>query len=316
MSNIDRGDISSADLNLLVVFDAIMREGSISAAAQVLHRSQPAVSASVARLRRQFGDELFVRTRTGVRPTPVAIEVYRWVSPGLDYLRRAVLGEASFDPERDRRDFVVGMSDDVEAALLPHVLDRTREFAGVRVLSRPASSATAVEMIDVGEIELAVGAATVTDAHHRTRRLFASGYSCIFNPRLLPLPSELSLEEYLDTPHLLISFDGRRGVVDDVLDGMARTRTVVGSTAQFASAAIQLATLPVLCTMPTHAALRFAAALDLTVCEPPIPLPHYDINLIWHAAAGADPAHEWFREVVVDAVDRFVSGGDSPAARG
>lgn len=56
MSNIDRGDISSADLNLLVVFDAVMREGSISAAAQVLHRSQPAVSASVARLRRQFGD--------------------------------------------------------------------------------------------------------------------------------------------------------------------------------------------------------------------------------------------------------------------
>ncbi|WP_431843786.1 hypothetical protein [Calidifontibacter indicus] len=77
-----------------------------------------------------------------------------------------------------------------------------------------------------------------------------------------------------------------------------------------------MATLPVLCTMPTHVALRFAAALDLTVCEPPIPLPPYDINLIWHAAAGADPAHQWFRGVVIDAVDRAVSAGDPPAAGG
>lgn len=302
IGDIGNPDIDGVDLNLLVVFDTVMRERSITGAARVLRRSQPAVSAAVARLRRQFRDELFTRTPTGVCPTPRAVELHRWVVPGLDYLRRAVVGEASFDPGRDRHDFAVGMSDDVEAALLPGVLAATRPYRGVRVLSRPCSSTTAVTMIDTSQIEMAICSASVTDAHHRMRRLFSSGYSCVFNPRLLRLPPQVSLEQYLEAPHLLVSFDGRRGIVDDVLEALGHSRTVVGSTAHFAGAAIQLAILPAICTMPTHAATRFAAKLDLQVCEPPIPMPRYDINLVWHVAAAADPAHDWFRSIIIDEI--------------
>lgn len=305
MSDIATVDIARVDLNLLVVFDTVMRERSITQAAHALHRSQPAVSAAVARLRREFGDELFLRTPTGVRPTPRAVELHRWVVPGLDYLRRAVVGEASFDPEHDQHDFTVGMSDDVEAALLPGILTATMSYRGVRVLSRQCSSTTAMTMIDSSQIDLAICSATVSDAHHRMRRLFSSGYSCVFNPRLLPDEEQLSLARYLQLPHVLVSFDGRRGIVDDILEAVGHSRTVVASTTHFAGAAIQLTRLPAICTMPSHAATRFAAALDLQLCEPPITMPRYDINLVWHSAAATDPAHEWLRDIVIDEIDHI-----------
>ncbi|CAM5462800.1 HTH-type transcriptional regulator YidZ [Streptomyces aurantiogriseus] len=111
MINIYEAEFRRADLNLLVVFSAVLRERSVSRAAQELRLSQAAVSAAVGRLRRLFGDVLFVRTGTGMEPTPRALEIARQVEPALHALHGAITGAAEFAPDRADRTFTVGLFD-------------------------------------------------------------------------------------------------------------------------------------------------------------------------------------------------------------
>lgn len=301
MIDIYETEFRKADLNLLVVFAALMREGSVTRAAAALHLSQGAVSAALGRLRRLFDDELFTRTRTGIEPTRRAVELARRIEPALGLIQAAVTGRDHFDPATAQHGFTLGMSDDLEAALLPRLLAATDGLPGIRIAVRQANRNTVADMLDRGEIDLGIAAAPAHGPDHRTREMFASGYSCLFNPRLLPLPTPLNLDDYLAHPHLLVSYDGRRGIVDDLLEGRGLTRRVIASTTHFAGAALQLTTLPVLATLPTHAATVYADALDLMAVEPPLPMPRYTVSSVWHTTVTDDLAHTWLRHLVSEA---------------
>lgn len=280
-------EFRKADLNLLVVFAALMREGSVARAAAALHLSQGAVSAALGRLRRLFDDELFPRTRAGIEPTRRAVELARHIEPALGLIQAAVTGRDHFDPATARHVFTLGMSDDLEAALPPRLLAAAAGLPGIRIAVRQANRNTIAYMLDHGETDLGIAAAPAHGPDHRTGDLFASGYTCLFNPHLPPLPTPLSLGDYLTHPHLLVSYDGRRGIVDDLLEARGLTLRIVAST-----------TLPALATLPTHAATVYADALDLTATEPPLPMPRYTVSAIWHTTVADDPAHTWLRHLV------------------
>ncbi|EOM74523.1 LysR family transcriptional regulator [Rhodococcus rhodnii] len=115
-------ELRGVDLNLLVVFAVLFEEGSVTRTAARLHMSQAAVSASLARLRKLFGDQLFVRAPGGVAPTAKAKNLESVVRSGLDRVHAAVVGERTFDPARDAAVFRLAMSDDLEALLLPPLI--------------------------------------------------------------------------------------------------------------------------------------------------------------------------------------------------
>ncbi|MBM7089024.1 LysR family transcriptional regulator [Streptomyces sp. NPDC012461] len=301
MIDIYETEFRKADLNLLVVFSALLRERSVTRAAAALHLSQGATSAALGRLRTLFGDELFTRTRGGVEPTPRALELARRVEPALSLIHGAVTDRDRFDPATARRTFTLGMSDDLEAALLPRLLTATAALPGVRIAVRQTTRNTVGGMIDRGEIDLGVAAAPAHGADHRSRDLFESGYTCLFAPRLLPLRTPLGLDDYLSHPHLLISYDGRRGIVDDLLEARGLTRRVIASTTHFAGAALQLPTLAALATLPTHAATVYARALGLAASPPPLPMPTYTVSAIWHGTLTDDPGLRWLRGLVEEA---------------
>ncbi|KFF97820.1 hypothetical protein IQ62_28630 [Streptomyces scabiei] len=304
MIDIYHTEFRKADLNLLVVFAALIRERSVTRAAAALHLSQGATSAALGRLRGLFDDELFTRTRSGIEPTPRAVELARRIEPALGLIHGAVTDRDHFDAVTAQRTFTLGMSDDLEAALLPHLLAATAGLPGIRLAVRQASRNTVADMIDRGEVDLGLGAAPAYSADHRSRDLFASGYTCVFNPRLLPLRTPITLDDYLAHPHLLISYDGRRGIVDDLLEARGLDRRVIASTTHFAGAAIQLATVPALVTLPTHAATVYADTLGLTAAAPPLPMPTYTVSAIWHGTVTDDPAHLWLRQLVDEATRR------------
>ncbi|MGW2741242.1 LysR substrate-binding domain-containing protein [Streptomyces sp. NPDC001450] len=306
MIDIYETEFRKADLNLLVVFTALLRERSVTRAAAALHLSQGAVSAALGRLRRLFGDELFTRTRTGIEPTARAVELARRIEPALGLIHGAVTAQDRFDPATARRAFTVGMSDDVEATLLPRLLAATTGLPGIRIAVRQANRNTVAGLLDRGEIDLGVAAAPAHSTDHRSRALFTSGYSCLFNPRLLPLTLPLDLDTYLAHPHLLISYDGRRGIVDDLLEARGLSRRVPASTTHFAGAALHLTAVPVLATLPTHAAAVYAEALGLTLTLPPLPMPEYTVNAIWHGTTTDDPAQVWLRDLVRGATEAMV----------
>jgi len=303
MMFIDESDFRGVDLNLLVTFEVLMRERHVTHAAHALGVSQSAASAALARLRRLFGDELFVRGRDGMAPTVKAQEIAPRIRWALRELAGVLVEEPVFDPGASTRTFVLAMSDDVEAHVLPRMLRRLQaERLGVSVLVRQSNSHTVEPLLTEGSVDLTVGALPRLAGSFHREELFTSGYACLYDGERLDLGTPLSLAEYLERPHLLVSFDGRRGIVDDLLEARGLRRRIAGSTSHFAGALTPLRTADVLVTLPRHAAEAFAAATGLTLSEPPIPTPRFTVSMAWTPQRENDPAQQWLRAFVRDSL--------------
>jgi LysR family transcriptional activator of mexEF-oprN operon len=296
---IDERDFRGVDLNLLVTFDVLMRERHVTRTAHVLGVSQAATSAALARLRRLFGDELFVRTRDGMLPTPKAKEIAPRIRWALRELSAVLVEEPVFDPADSTRTFVLAMSDDVEAHVLPQILRRLQaERLGVSVLVRQSNRYTVESLLTEGSIDLAVGALPGLGENFPREELFSSGYACLYDGARLGLGDPLSLEDYLRLPHLLISYDGRRGIVDDLLEARGLRRRIIGSTTHFAGALAPLKSAEVVVTLPRHAGKAFAGTAGLTLSEPPLPFPSFTVSMAWTPQRENDPAQQWLRGFV------------------
>ena len=125
----NRNDLRRVDLNLLIVFETLMHERSVTRAAEKLFLGQPAISAALSRLRGLFDDPLFVRTGRSMEPSARAVEIFALLSPALDSISTAVSRASEFDPATSTAVFRIGLSDDVEFALLPLLLKRLRAEA-------------------------------------------------------------------------------------------------------------------------------------------------------------------------------------------
>jgi LysR family transcriptional activator of mexEF-oprN operon len=209
MINIIESDFRRLDLNLLLVFSALLRERSVTKAAQRLHVGQPALSASLARLRDFLGDELFVRTAAGMEPTARAEQLGIALKPLLEGLVQALLEPPVFEAAQSERTFTLGMSDILELALAPGLLAlTTAEVPGVRLSLRAADQYDAPARLDAGELDLAIGTIEGTAARQRMLRLYEERFLCHYDPRRVHASTPITLDEYLAVPHLLTSFRG------------------------------------------------------------------------------------------------------------
>src|SRR5690554_2920181 len=128
------------DLNLLRVFDAVMREGNLTRAASQLAITQPAASNALRRLRDALDDELFVRAAHGLEPTPYAWAIWPAVGRTLDQLRSA-LAPPEFDPATAVRNFVIAMADATATLLMPPLVRRIeREAPGISLRVLPLTT--------------------------------------------------------------------------------------------------------------------------------------------------------------------------------
>lgn len=299
MIDIYENEFRRADLNLMVVFAALMRERSVTRAANELHLSQAAVSAALGRLRRLFDDELFVRAPGGVAPTARAMEITRYIDPALRNLHKAIVGSAEFDPDHSTRVFTLGMSDDIEAYLMPRLVRKLQiDHPGLSLIARQGNRHVIARMLDDGEIDLGVAVAPALDAQYQQETLFESGYLCVFDGTRLKVGTPISLADYLAHPHVLVSFDGRRGIVDDLLDAQGLERKVLTATTHFTGAIVMLKSVDAIATIPRHAALAFAEVAGLTLSPPPIAMPTFLASLVWHTARSNDPATTWLRRQI------------------
>jgi LysR family transcriptional regulator, mexEF-oprN operon transcriptional activator len=298
---IDHAYMSRLDLNLLVAFDALLAEGSVSRAAERVGVSQPSMSHALARLRKLFGDELFVRAPDGVRPTPRALALSGPVRVGLSAIQGTLVEGQGFDPARAERTFVLGMPDSVEVFLLPRLMAHLEaEAPGVRVRVRPIDRFGVLELLDRDRLHLAVsGLLTEGTAHHKRRRLYGVDYLCLYDPERVPLAPPITLEDYVAVPHVLGSLRGdAHGVVDDALAPLGLRRTVAVATPHFAAVPFLLKGARLLSTVPQPAARLFAERFGLAASPVPVALPGVEVSMLWHASYDHDPAHRWLRGTV------------------
>ncbi len=298
------------DLNLLRVLDAVMAEGSLTRAATTLAMTQPAVSHAMRRLREVVGEELFIRTAHGMKPTPLAEALWPQVRDALATLRQA-LSPGDFDPRRDAVQLRIAMADATAALLAPDLvtaIERDGALVNLRVL--PLTTRDPRRLLEAGEADLAVGyfpdvlTAIVTqghDSHLRHARLYESRYVCVMRQGHALAGRPLTLDDYCAAHHLLVSFSGRpHGQVDFVLSGLGRTRRIVLTVNQFFTATRVVAQSDLLTVLP-DGFVQVTGGAGLVITELPLALQPVNVEMIWHLRHDATPAHRWLRQHVLAA---------------
>jgi DNA-binding transcriptional LysR family regulator len=295
-------ELHEIDLNLLVVFNQLLVERRVSKVADNLGISQPAVSNSLAKLRRLFGDELFLRTPKGMEPTPFADQLAESVSYALAMIHSGVNQRTTFDPAKERRSFTVGMTDIGEIVFLPELIARVKREAPGITLSTVRNTATNLrDELESGKVDMAIGLLPQLKAGFFQRRLFKQRYVCLMRRGHRLDKKRITLAEYASAEHLLVVSAGTgHGKVDDLLLRSGIERTVRLTVPHYVSVGHILRGSDLVTTVPEKLADRLLEPFGLAKVAHPAKLPDVAINAFWHAKYHRSPANRWLRTVIFD----------------
>lgn len=303
MKSIQNMDIETLDLNLLRVFDTLMKTRKVADAAVALDMSQPAFSFALAKLRRFFDDALFVRTASGMQPTPQAQEVAAPVREALDLVRTRVLRRPVFDPAAAHRTFALSLSDAGEMVFLPRLLKRLRRDApGIDVASVQLPPAELERAMEEGEVALAVGYfPDLRKGTYYQQRLFAQAFVCIMDARRRLEGGRLTLQEFMAASHAVVRPQGRsQEVFERKLEEKGLKRRVALSIPHFMSVPFVVMESDLIATVPQSVAESFARMGNLRIEPLPIRMAGVDLKQHWHARFHRDPANQWLRGLIHD----------------
>ncbi len=290
-------DLSRADLNLFVVFEAIYAEGGVTRAAARLNLTQPAISHALGRLRTAFGDPLFERQGRSLVPTPLARNVIGPVRQALQTLETSLNRGRSFDPGAGARRFVIGMRDVLETLVLPPLAAQVAleaplvELTSARVprrrLEAELASGTVDAALDIFLPELS-----------RPRRLLVEQDNVVVAARRdhPGLRDGCDLATYLRLPHVLVTAR-RHGLGAEDIELRRRNlrrRIQVRSQHYFAACRI-VERSDLLLTLTSRSARILARQGEIQVLPFPLELPPFELYLYWHPGSEEDPAGLWLR---------------------
>ena len=292
-------NLSSIDLNLLVAFDMLMAERSVTRAAKRIGLTQSAMSNALRRLRDTVGDELFVRAGSEMVPTERALRLAEPIRNALGTLER-VLSVPTFDPRVARRVFHIATADLVEVSVMPRLLrhlEREGPLIDLRVYSLPRG--LPAKELETGRFDLAIGVFSELPAGFVEEPLYRERFTCILR-RDHPIGrGRLTLRRFASLGHVLITPGGRPGgLVDRVLADHGLTRRVVVTTPHFLVAPVLVIQSDLVCTLAKRVARVFRDYLPIQLHKPPVEVPSFGINMVWHRRVDEDPAQRWLRDQV------------------
>ena len=304
-------ELRKLDLNLLLVFSAVMRERSVSRAADRLYLGASAISMALGRLRDTFDDPLFVRVGSSMEPTARAAAFWEELAPALADIDQAVRASQSFDPATTDRIFRFGAPDDLEAILVPKLMARLQvEAPHARMAVRHSDFRSLLDVLDNDEADVMLSATPErgVERRHRVDPVYREQFKVLYNSRQLGRTGPLPLETYLSTPHALLSLDGAlESGLDRTLAENGRARNVRVAVTHFPTIPHILKSTPMLANVPGTSATWFAKQYDLQVHTPPVDFPAFEVALISHVRSTNDKALDWFRALVSEEVAAVAS---------
>ena len=299
-------NLRTFDLNLLRVFEAIYRDGSVSRAADQLGVSQSAVSNALNRLRYQLDDPLFVRSSQGMDPTPKAAQLAATLLEGMTTIRSALVESATFDPTTSRRRFTLLMTDVGEITFLPTILARlSREAPNVDLVVMEQGLERYGELLDNGTVDLAIGRIALLE-NFMSESIHSSPFVVLLsrdNPYLRwgangePM---LDLDAYLAAPHVQVKPRGMTGdLVEQALRGYPRRRMAM-SIPHATVLPVIIENTYLLATIPQVCANHLLANSSLISVPPPFEIERNSVSLWWHKRNHKDPGHRWLRDAFAE----------------
>ncbi len=294
-------DLSTLDLNLLRVFDAVMRERHVTRAAGRLGLTQSAVSNALARLRAAFGDELFVRRPGGVEPTALATDLDPPIAAALDQVRAALALKLPFVPETAAEHFTIGMSEYAEAVLAPPLVAALAAQApGCTLTIRHVDRTDAESLMEREDIALAMAVMPEELPAHFTRiLLLPDEFATLMRPDHPLAQGEMTLERFAAFPHLVVSPNGsRRAALDEPMRAAGHPRRVSVTCGHFLAVADILLVSDLVCTMSARMGRRIAELRGLATRAKPVEIRHVRLSMAWHRRHDSHPAHIWLRRLL------------------
>lgn len=296
-------DISNVDLNLLRIFDALMRTKNVTLAGAEVGLSQPAVSFALNKLRSLTGDPLFVRTTRGMEPTPRASRMAEPIRHIMDVVKRDVFIKDEFDPRMSSRTFMLSLSDVGEMVFLPKLLKRLRQEApNVTLKSVSMSPARLEEAMTAGEVDLAIGYfPDVTKANFYQQHLFTHSFTCLVRKDHPFIRGKLSMKQFLAATHVVIHAEGRsQEIMERFFDEQHIQRRVGLTIPHFLSIPHVLPESDMIVTVPYSCAKAFVKLGSLQMVDLPMKAPSFDLKQHWHARYHREPANQWLRGLIYE----------------
>jgi DNA-binding transcriptional LysR family regulator len=294
---------NALDLNLLVVFDGIMRDKTLTRTGQRLGMSQPSVSHALARLRYMLKDELFVRTPEGMLPTPRAERMAEPVRAALQELQ-VTLGEDEFDAPQASRGFTIAANNHAARAVIPAFARRVATLAPSVVLDvRPTGSLHILDQLDEGGVDLALTTLTEGGDRFKCTGLLNDEYVAILSSDS-PIAAEpvLSLESFAALSHVTSTSGGcDTNFVDDALAERGLVRHVTAKV-PLHSLIFLLIGSNSLAVVPRRVAADLVAICPFTMRPLPFASPRIALSMIWHRRLDNHPAHRWLRGTLRESV--------------
>lgn len=305
-------NISRVDLNLLVYFDVLLREGSVTKAAQQLGITQPAMSNGLRRLRDLFSDPLMVRTSEGMTATERALELQPLIRKALSDLEMALQPVHDFDARESHRVFRIMVSDYAESTLVPQLVRRLREVAPDVILDVLTPSDVTFKDVEAGKVDMAINRFDQMPQSFHQMSLWEDDFVCLVNPKH-PSIDNFDLDAYLESKHIWVSKTGmgagvgidpekiiRLGWVDHALSQLGHKRKISVFTRHYQMPALLALNNDLVATLPRRVAVMQADRAQLVVKEPPFMIPSFELKMAWSPLLQHHQAHRWLRRTLVD----------------
>jgi DNA-binding transcriptional LysR family regulator len=294
-------DLSKIDLNLLVAFEALLEEQSVTAAAQRLNLGQPAMSAALNRLRLLFQDELLIRVGKEMQPTSKALELAPGILAALQQVRQTLENHQVFDPMSSQRILTMGSPDYTSYVLIPALLEFCAENApNLNFRFREYQKDQIRELLEQGEMDLALGVFPTPPQRIHCSALFQEhfvgiarkGHRAIMN-------GAISVETFAKLPHALVTL--RRDATGEIDKALARhhlQRRVAITLPHMLVLPTIIATSDTVAAVPYRIAKKLTQLYNLQIFTLPVETAPWTVSLLWSRLSGKDAANSWLRQTL------------------
>jgi DNA-binding transcriptional LysR family regulator len=291
------------DLNFIRAFVTIYKTGSVSAAVERLHVSQPSISYTLKRLRDQLGEPLFKRTREGMAPTYFATQFYEKFRIAISEIEGAIESTREFDPSLSSRRFRLALSDTGEIFNLPHIMAALQKIAPDIAIDIVAVDVTKLdEWLNAGKIDAAICARSYVLVDSAGEVIFTDHYVCLASCRHPRLSSELTMQQYLAERHVVVSPESGHSLVEERLHELGCTRKIALRVPHLSVLPEVIATTDLLTAIPSRIARMFAPRYAVQTFVLPFAVRKFEVMLRWHEHSGDIVAQRWLRQTLRECI--------------
>jgi Transcriptional regulator len=298
-------NLRNLDLNLLITLDVLLKEHNVTRAAERLHLSQPTVSVQLARLRKIFGDPLFIPGPRGMRSTARADELREPLRHALAALEEVFSPSNSFNPAQATQHWHVSAFDyGVLTALRPALAGLREAAPSTRIAVVHILPSQAARKAEQGEIDLLFMTSSEAPLSLHRRKLFSERYVLVGRKGNIHLQKPLTLDKYCQLEHVIVSPEGGgfHGATDTVLAERGMTRRVSLSVPGFLLLCALLESSDLVAMLPWRLVCENDA---LEIVEPPVEVPGFEMVMLWPERVHRDQAHKWLREHIVSSMSKY-----------